>query len=296
MYVSAMVEEVRSRLRADPNDFTHNDVVRALHYPLQETARRLRCTLQFTSFTLTANQPELSLSSATHLRTSSIELVEVTPNNRGTWATATSYAKWDAVTGDGSPDNKLYECLLAHTSSGSNEPPNATYWRQLRWLRGYPLEDVGYSRITHLLRDDYPVAIDPYIDGAAYALAGQPKCWGAVSPTAIALWPVPADARTVRVSWFEPLLMIRADSTRIPWLHDEPNLVTTNIPERFLGPTLQFGAPALLASSGRVEELPRNGLWQQFDRALDELRGESDRVGPLILTDPWRVGPTDWRF
>jgi hypothetical protein len=49
--------------------------------------------------------------------------------NKGTWATATGYSVADQVWGDGSPDANGYECIKAHTSSASDEPPNAEYWR-----------------------------------------------------------------------------------------------------------------------------------------------------------------------
>lgn len=47
--------------------------------------------------------------------------------SRGAWVTATSYIVGDIVSYSGSS----YNCILAHTSSGSNTPPNATYWALL---------------------------------------------------------------------------------------------------------------------------------------------------------------------
>lgn len=44
---------------------------------------------------------------------------------KGPWATATAYIVGDIVYLNGSS----YSCILAHTSSGSNVPPNATYWQ-----------------------------------------------------------------------------------------------------------------------------------------------------------------------
>lgn len=44
---------------------------------------------------------------------------------KGAWATATDYIVGDIVYLDGSS----YSCILAHTSSGANTPPNATYWQ-----------------------------------------------------------------------------------------------------------------------------------------------------------------------
>lgn len=44
--------------------------------------------------------------------------------SRGAWATSTAYIIGDIVSYSGSS----YTCILGHTSSGSNTPPNATYW------------------------------------------------------------------------------------------------------------------------------------------------------------------------
>lgn len=42
----------------------------------------------------------------------------------GDWATSTSYIIGDLVLHEGT----IYRCILGHTSSGANEPVNATYW------------------------------------------------------------------------------------------------------------------------------------------------------------------------
>lgn len=47
--------------------------------------------------------------------------------SRGAWATSTAYIIGDIVSYSGSS----YTCILGHTSSGSNTPPNATYWTVL---------------------------------------------------------------------------------------------------------------------------------------------------------------------
>lgn len=47
--------------------------------------------------------------------------------SKGAWLTSTSYIVGDIVSYLGSS----YTCILAHTSSGSNTPPNATYWTVL---------------------------------------------------------------------------------------------------------------------------------------------------------------------
>jgi hypothetical protein len=43
---------------------------------------------------------------------------------RGAWSSGTSYDFGDSVTFSGS----TYRCILAHTASGGNQPPNGTYW------------------------------------------------------------------------------------------------------------------------------------------------------------------------
>lgn len=45
-------------------------------------------------------------------------------NYRGDWLTATAYREGDLVVSGGAS----WGCILAHTSSGGNVPPNATYW------------------------------------------------------------------------------------------------------------------------------------------------------------------------
>ncbi len=44
--------------------------------------------------------------------------------NAVSWVTATAYIIGDRVSNDGI----CYYCILGHTSSGANEPPNVTYW------------------------------------------------------------------------------------------------------------------------------------------------------------------------
>lgn len=64
--------------------------------------------------------------------------------SRGAWATSTSYIVGDIVSYNGSS----YTCILAHTSSGSNTPPNATYWNLLAQSGSTPTRSPVTVQIT----------------------------------------------------------------------------------------------------------------------------------------------------
>ena len=64
--------------------------------------------------------------------------------SRGAWATSTSYVVGDIVSYNGSS----YTCILAHTSSGANTPPNATYWNLLAQSGSTPTRSPQTVQIT----------------------------------------------------------------------------------------------------------------------------------------------------
>lgn len=64
--------------------------------------------------------------------------------SRGAWATSISYVIGDIVSYNGSS----YTCILAHTSSGANTPPNGTYWNLLAQAGSTPTRTPQTVQIT----------------------------------------------------------------------------------------------------------------------------------------------------
>jgi len=63
------------------------------------------------------------------------------------WSALTDYVADDLVQGDGSPDSRVYKCILANGPGGvgAQEPPNATYWTRVTY--------AAYIRKTRVERD-----------------------------------------------------------------------------------------------------------------------------------------------
>lgn len=74
---------------------------------------------------------------------SASEVTVKTVNNPGTVAEYTSY--------------NSYSCILSHTSSASNKPPNATYWASIQYSSSIPQWESGQSYLDSTLEgpDDY---------------------------------------------------------------------------------------------------------------------------------------------
>lgn len=87
--------------------------------------------------------------------------------SRGAWATSTSYIIGDIVSYNGSS----YTCISAHTSSGSNTPPNATYWNLLAQSGSTPTRSPVTIQITAIGTSatiGVGLAVSESVDAQAY--------------------------------------------------------------------------------------------------------------------------------
>jgi ribosomal protein L27 len=87
--------------------------------------------------------------------------------NRGAWATSIAYVVGDIVSRNGSS----YSCILAHTSSAANGPPNATYWALLAQSGSTPTRSPVTVQITAIGTSStigVGLAISEAVDAQAY--------------------------------------------------------------------------------------------------------------------------------
>ena len=259
MLLAEARERIRQSMFGNANTFDALTIDRALLMAGNEFVRRTRCTTTQDTVTVTDNDPEVDLSPLADFRPERMTRIEIAYNDRGTWATSTAYSVNDLVQGDGSPDTLLYRCVSAHTSDGTNEPPNDTYWAQVQWKRGPEVSVSDYDSIADMLSGRSYVAL-PSI---AVTTPGQPRSIGFLTSGTAYVYPVPDAAYILSVIYYQPFT---------DWQLGTEMAVTLNIPDEYINPVLFYGAPALLESPDPT--ISRSSArFQQFEIEIDKLSG-----------------------
>ena len=116
--------------------------------------------------------------------------------SRGAWATSTAYIIGDIVSYSGSS----YTCILGHTSSGSNTPPNTTYWALLAQVGSDGPSGLNNAVISLYQRSSTtppaPSGTFTYTFSTGVLSGGTPGAWTQAIPAANGnpLWVIAATA------------------------------------------------------------------------------------------------------
>jgi hypothetical protein len=240
MLLSEARSTVLSALRPDSSTYSNTDVDRAIRAAGSRFARDTRCCQATGTVTLTANSPEVSISSITYLRPERAIWFEIGHSDQGTWATSTAYSKNDLVQGDGDPDSKFYVCTTGHTSSASNEPPNADNWSEVNWKRGWEVRVIGYSDLAQIKRDQESYGFSrsgAFESGFPSDSADRPRVIGFLNATTAYLHPTPDIAYPLVIQYWQPFTT---------WTLGTTDATTLNIPDEYVEPVMWYGASALL--------------------------------------------------
>jgi len=258
------------------DQFVIADRHRALRDAANVLIERTKVTRTTGTQVLTANNSQVSLAALTTFRAERLIWCELARLDRGTWTTTSAYAVRDIVVGDGTPDAKLYTCNTAHTAAASNEPGTtggSTYWSTVASKRGNRLSVVPLDAMLRALEDG-ELAHDPgrqrspyYQSGYSAAIQGEPRAIAFDDATTLAyVWPAPDAAYYLGLTWWEMLTSFTIGTT---------SAVALNLPDEYLWPVLQWGAPALLEQPDPADRRasPR---WQMFLAEIVKLAGRAD--------------------
>ncbi len=232
---------IRQAIGGSVPDYPDEDVDRAFIRAATELQNATKCVRTSGSLTLTLNIASVSLTGLTGFLPENFRYAELGYSDQGTWSSGTAYTLRQLVQGDGSPDALLYKCILAHTSSSSDEPPNTTYWSNvLSKIGDVHMRDISYEDIRRKLKNsaatDEPTHIAFRDDTTAY------------------VYPAPDVAYTVDVHYY-PVF-----ETFTPG--DEANF-TFDIPDAYILPVLWEGAAASL-NAPHPDALAASPQWRQF--------------------------------
>ena len=224
---------------------------------------------------LTAELAKIDLSADadfTHFRPERLIRAEIGYSDQGTWATSTAYTLNQMVQGDGSPDSRYYRCILAHTSSASDEPGGTgdwqSYWELLAWDQGEHLENVAISTIGRLLNEDTSTSKPTKI------------AWQDNADTAY-VYPAPDTVYTLRVYFWEPLLLKNASTAAIEtWVIGDSGdgAHELNIPEEYTHEMLIRGALPILNRPSLSANEYANAM-VAFDDWAKEIGGKAGNQG-----------------
>lgn len=222
------------------SDYSKIEVDRALRVACQEFVRRTKVTRANGSKTLTVDNPVVDTSAITGFRPERFISAEVGYDDRGTWATSTSYTKRQLVVGDGTPDAYIYYCVTSHTSSADNEPPNAVWSRVYSRLGDEITGPYSYEHIRDRL--------------TVYGQTGMPEEIAFEDLDTGYVWPVPNLAYPIKIWFYNDLTS---------WTLGGSDSTTLNIPDEYLDTICWTGAAAVL-DEPQPDTLASNPQWRWF--------------------------------
>jgi len=267
------LEEARAvlELHVRGAEYDSSDLDRAIRSAGAHFCERVPVALSSGAVNLTAYDTEVDLSSLTTLRPYHIVRAELGYAEQGEWATATSYAANDLVQGDGDPDNYLYVCATAHTSSSSNEPGadgGNPYWTRVGTTHGETLAALPYAELLAKSRRTIEAGKPAY-----YAIDAFPT--GMV-------WPMPDLDYPLTLVWLTPFTTWTIGTA-------SPADVTLNIPMPYMESVVMFGAAAYLQfadADTRIGSLQ----WTEFLRLINRAKGDMDPMPTIHQRAPRRIG------
>lgn len=235
---------------------------------------------------LTADKPELDISSWTAFDRERLRFTYVEYTDQGTWTTSTAYLKNDLVTGDGSPDALFYRCLQDHTSSASDEPGGSgddDYWTRVDWKRGFRLTKVPMQTIDDLINENTVAAQTIYVNGTdvTFTRTGRPLFVSYLDNDTLNVYPIPDTRYTIRAYYHEPFSLLNSSGaivTYTPGITDSSH--TLNIDDEY-ATELASGAAALMEYENPSQGF-KSASWAEFLRSIREIaarrKGDSATV------------------
>ena len=301
MDLCSLRDRVLARVQRANISFTPTDVDYAIQTALNELDLDSYFSLVYTdTATMVVNNPQVDLSelvpedvdnvTTEGIRPERVIRVELAYNDRGTWATATSYAVNDLVKGDGTPDSYYYVCGLANTSDADNQPGTAggnTYWSMVLWQHGQVLPITNRDTVARLLGDS-PVAT-PYLP-ANYVVVGNlmqapglPTICAFLTQNTLLVYPPPNLAYKLR-------LLIQYPLTE--WEAGQSSDIDIALPNNILLPSID-GICYWLDSMH-----PDRLLWRQrFDLHKRKVMGQTIiDAGPAVRDPRAYQDITNWGF
>jgi hypothetical protein len=267
MKLSEITRQAQLALRAGATSYDKKDIESALIPAAMELLEEIPVLVVSNgAVTCTADNAELDFSSVTGFSAEAIKQVEI-GYTKSTWATATAYtADLNLVTGDGSPDSKLYLCTTSHTSGASTEPPGSN-WTQVLSNQGTRVNRKSYQDIMGKIRN-----LGTTVD--------RPQEIGWENENTAFLWPAPDLAYPVDIIYEATLDNVNFDpDTDVGTLE----VIDVTIPDRYVTPLAWWGIPAVLTGEARYEV--------KWDKWLRKTKGKSNPGSRLQLKNsPYRGG------
>jgi hypothetical protein len=285
-----LLTEARKRLLAatkrGSSSFTNTELDYAIQGALHDMDLWSRCNRQSDSLTLTAGNPELSLTTIEGFRPDRVTRVELAYTDRGAWsASSVSYAVNDIVTNNA----KFYVCETANVSSASNEPgvtDSNGVWQIRNWKRGDRLDVKTYDTVARMLGDSdvsYRES-NPYVR-TDNEERGKPSAIGFLDENTGYVFPVPDIAYPIKVIQESPI---------VEWLAGTCSTVDLDLPMAVLLPVIDLGAAWRLEPSAPINK-DKQGQWMLMK---DQLRsrliidvgdGEKDEAAFRDYTDGYWI-------
>jgi len=255
---------------ASTDTYDNAQLDRSILRAATELAGRVPGVIEMTSVTktTTANVAQVDLSSTAGFRPEYTVSCENGYNDRSTWGVSTAYALRDIVQGDGNPDSFLYKCILAHTSSSGDEPPNdaGVNWNRIYTKMGKPMRGpVNYNEIRRLFYDD--------------GYSGEPTTFGFDDDDIMHIYPSPDAAYYLKIRYRPEFTTIDPGTTG--------GSTVLNIPERYIHAVLMTGAAAVV-DAPTPDSLAASPQWRSFvDVDIPNIKSQISRTVS--------VGQKGWR-